>query len=328
MKAIIYKKTREGTVLAMSDVPKPDLPGGSLRIKVHASSINRADYLSLRGKYPKTEESGKNIAGIDAAGEVIEVSPDVTDFSVGDRIMAMVPGGLAEEIVVPSRSAVLIPTSWSYAEGAASIVALMTEHNALVTSGRIRHGDRVLIHAAASGVGSQAVGLANILGAGSIFGTTRSEHPELPFHSMEHYHSIRTTEENFADFILEETCGTGVDLIIDHVGGPYLSDNIRAAAVGCRLISVGRLGGREGIINLEEVARKRMEIIGVTFRTRTQSDKERIVSDLGTGIDLQSFANDLRPLIDRILPWASVIESQMTPILKEHVGKIVLTLPD
>lgn len=326
MKAIVYGSTHGGSALVMSDIPRQDLPAGALRIKVHASSVNRADYLKLRGKYPHSGIGVQNVAGIDAAGEVIDASPEITSFRTGDRVMAMVSGGLAEEIVLPAGSAVKIPDGWSYAEGAAGIIGLMTEHNALSTVGRIKQGDSVLIHAAASGVGSQAVKMAYILGASSVFGTTRSEHKELSFDSGLNYRGIITAEENFADRIIEDTQGAGVDLIIDHVGGPYLSDNIRASALGGRIISVGRLGGREGLVDMEEMARKRLELIGVTFRTRRQSDKENIVADLLAEIDLPSVADDLRPRISRLLPWTSATDPRFSLIPEYSDGKTVFTI--
>ncbi|MFI6309719.1 alcohol dehydrogenase catalytic domain-containing protein [Nocardia fusca] len=116
------------------------------------------------------------MAGLDACGEVVEVAADVTGIVPGDRVMAMVPGGLAEQVIVSAAAAVPVPTGWSFVEGAAAITALMTEHNALVTAGRLEPGETVLVHAAASGVATQAIQLARVLGAGRIYGTTRS-HP-------------------------------------------------------------------------------------------------------------------------------------------------------
>src|SRR5205823_2295051 len=133
------------------------------------------DLLARAGRYVVAgARSGPAIAGMDAAGDVLAVGTDVHGFAPGDRVMAMVPGGLAEEVVLPATMAIPIPQGWSYGEGAAAVTGLMTEHNALATAARMARGETVLVHAVTAGVGTQAVQVARCLGAGKIFGTSRS----------------------------------------------------------------------------------------------------------------------------------------------------------
>ncbi|WUN59724.1 zinc-binding dehydrogenase [Rhodococcus sp. NBC_00294] len=237
--------------------------------------------------------------------------------------MAMVPGGLAEEVVVPAAALVPVPSAWSYAEGAAAVVALMTEHNALVTAGRLHAGDSVLVHAAAAGVATQAISLAKVLGAGRVYGTARSSLHREALERLGVDELINVTETDFADRTDELTGGRGIDVVLDHVGGPYLGQNLRAAAIGGRIVGVGRLGGSVGSLDMEELARKRVELIGVTFRTRTDADKFAIVGELRT-IDLDEHADALRPVVHGIYPWHEVVDVQDQLADNKHFGKLVL----
>jgi NADPH:quinone reductase-like Zn-dependent oxidoreductase len=135
---------------------------------------------------------------------------------------------------------------------------------------------------------------------------------------------IDTSEQDFAERVLDATDGAGVDVIVDHVGGPYLAPNIRAAAIKGRIVGVGRLGGAEGVLDMEELARKRVELIGVTFRTRTPAEKADVVAALRAGIDIDGAADALRPLVDRTLDWTRALEAQTELGRNAHVGKIVL----
>jgi NADPH:quinone reductase-like Zn-dependent oxidoreductase len=137
---------------------------------------------------------------------------------------------------------------------------------------------------------------------------------------------IDVTEQDFAERVLEATDGAGADVILEHVGGPYLAANIRAAAIKGRIVGVGRLGGAEGVLDMEELARKRVELIGVTFRTRTPAETAAVVAALRAGIDIDSAAEELRPIIDRTLDWTRALEAQTELGRNAHVGKIVLEI--
>lgn len=324
MKAILIKPTDGTATLELAEISAPSLGPDEVRIRVQAASVNRADLLTRAGAHPPATASGPAIAGLDAAGEVVEVGSRVDTIRVGDRVMAIVAGGLAEEVVLPVDMAIEVPEAWSWVEGAAAVVGLMTEHNALATAGRVQRGETVLVHAAASGVGTQAVQLASELGAANVIGTSRTARPTEQLTELGLDHLIVTAEADFADGVLDLTGGTGADVILDHVGGPYLPGNIRAAAIRGRIVGIGRLGGSEGTLDLEELARKRLEIIGTTFRTRTAEEKARVVADLRHGVDLEAAANRLRPLVDTVLPWTEALRAQEMLSANSHIGKIVL----
>jgi len=325
VRAILIMPTDGIATLELAKIAAPSVGPKDVRIRVRAASVNRADLLARAGVHAPATSSGPWIAGLDAAGEIVEVGSQVETAKVGDRVMAMVPGGLAEEVVLPADMAMQVPTSWSWVEGAAAVLGLMTEHNALATAGRVQRGETVLVHAAASGVGTQAVQLARELGAARVIGTSRSARLAAPLTDLGLDHLIVTAEDDFADQVLALTGGTGAHVILDHVGGPYLPGNIRAAAVRGRIVNIGRLGGAEGTLDLEELARKRLEIIGTTFRTRTPAEKAKVVADLRDGVDLEAAADRLRPVVDRVLPWTKVREAQKA-LEGAHLGKIVLAV--
>lgn len=325
MKAMVVEHDTHGPTLVMRDIPTPEPGPDQVKIRVRAASVNRADLAQRAGTHqPASPGDAPAVVGLDAAGDVVEVGREVTDVRVGDRVMAIVNGGLSEEVVVDAALAVPIPVAWSYAEGAAAILGLLTEHNALSTNGCLQPGETVLVHAAASSVGLQCVQLAKYLGAGLIIATTRSGRASDLLTSVGADHVVIIDESGFADRVLDLTDGHGADVIIDHVGGPYLADNIRCASVKGRLIGVGRLGGAEGVLDLEALAFKRLSLIGVTFRTRDAQEKAAIVAALRSGVDLDDEA--LRPRIDRVMPWTEARQAQDLMAANSPLGKIVLAL--
>ncbi|TFD73518.1 zinc-binding dehydrogenase [Cryobacterium gelidum] len=325
MRAIVVEQNPGGSVLSMRDLPSPEPGPRQVKIRVRTASVNRADLGQRAGTHqPIGPGNAPVVVGLDAAGDVVTVGQEVRGVNVGDRVMATVSGGLSEEVIVDAALVVPIPQTWTYAEGAAAILGLMTEHNALRTAGDLKPGETVLVHAAASSVGLQCVQLAKYLGAGLIIATVRTDRATDLLRSSGADHVLEVGEAGFADQVLELTDGRGVDVIVDHVGGPYLADNIRCAALLGRLVGVGRLGGAHGDLDLEALAFKRLSIIGVTFRTRDAAEKADIVAALLSEVDPAFEA--LRPSIDRILPWTEVQQAQDLMAANSHLGKIVLSL--
>ena len=325
MKAIVVEPDAAGTVLAMREIPAMEPGPGQVKIRVRNASVNRADLAQRAGTHqPATPGGGPVVVGLDAAGDIIEVGRDVTGVRVGDRVMALVNGGLSEEVVVDAALTVPIPSGWSYAEGAAGILGLLTEHDALRTKGSLAPGESVLVHAAASAVGLQCVQLARYFGAGLIIATARTERARGLLTALGADQVLTVSDARFSDRVLELTHGRGADIIIDHVGGPYLAENIRCAAIRGRLVGVGRLGGADGTLDLEAVAFKRLSLLGVTFRTRDATEKADVVAALRAETDLGNEA--LRPTIDQVVSWTEAEHAQELLAENSHLGKIVLAV--
>lgn len=323
MRAMQLRWGNAQSALELVERAEPEVGDGQVLLRVHASSVNRADVLQRDGAYSPRPASGVSAAGLDAAGDVLVVGRGVQGVEPGDRVMALAAGGLAELVVVDAGMVVPLPPTWTYVEGAAAIIGLLTEHNALKTSARLQPGESVLVHGASSGVGLQCVQMAKLLGSGPVIVTTRSSKARELLLALGADDVVETTAQDFVSRAHAITGGRGVDVIIDHVGGPHLAGNVTAAAVKGRLISVGRLGGAHGDLDMEALALKRLEIIGVTFRTRSTQEKAAVVAALRADVDMGAYEH-LRPPVDRVLPWTEVMTAYDIMESNSHLGKLVL----
>ena len=304
MKAIVIIASVDGGTLEYRDAPEPTPRPGELLVRVRATGLNRADLAQRRGAYPRPATGGGsalNIAGLEAAGEVAELGEGVTGFAVGDRVMAMCAGGYAEYTTIDHRLAVRVPAYLSW-------------------------GESVLVHAASSGVGIAAIQIAKLWGAKPVMGTSgvSEKLDALAVQGLDRGINYRT--ENFAEAVLAATNGAGVDVVIDHVGGAHFHGNLQCMALRGRLVSVGRLGGKMGELDLDFLALRRLQLIGVTFRTRTI--EERIAVTQHCAADLLPALADgrLRPLIQRAFPLQDALAAQDYMASNAHIGKIVLTM--
>lgn len=324
IKAMVVAESEAGSTIELGDIAQPVRSTGQVLIEVRAASVNRAD-LAVRGgtHVTTTGPAGPTVVGLDCAGVVLEADPD-SPFAPGDRVMTVVGGGLAERVVVDERMPVRLPGDWSFETGAAAILALMTAHNALRTAGHLAPGETVLVNAAHSGVGQATIRIATELGAGRTIAAVRSIHDESLLKELGADAVVETGSGTFADAVLNATDGRGADVLVDHVGGPYLAEHIRAAALKGRIVGVGRLGGADGILDMETLAVKRLEIIGVTFRTRDADEKAAIVAGVRTDLTDALSSGRLNPRIDRILPWTDVLAAQDAVAADSHLGKVVL----
>ena len=325
---MIVPREKEGT-LELQEVPEPKPQPGQLLIRVKATGLNRADLAQRRGLYPTPSTTSTNtptIAGLEAAGEVAALGEGVTGFDVGDRVMSMCFGGYAEYVAVDHRVVVRVPERLSWQEAAAIPVAYMTEHDALITNARLQAGESVLINAASSGVGVAAIQIAKLFGATPVIGTSGAAEKLKTLASLGLNLGINYRTENFADAVLKATAGKGVNIIIDHVGGPQLPDNLRCLALQGRLVSVGRLGGNNGELNLDFLALRRLHLIGVTFRTRTMEERADIARRFAADV-LPALADGrLRPVVDRAFPLQEALAAQEYMASNTQIGKIVLTV--
>ena len=329
MKAIVIVPGKDGGTLELREVPKPEPRAGELVVRVKATALNRADLYQRQGTYPKAalaQGSSLTVAGLEAAGEVAALGHGVTGWVIGDRVMATCAGGYAEFVAMDQRLAVRVPECLSWEEAATIPVSYMTEHNALITNAGLKAGESVLVHAASSGVGIACLQIARLFGAKPVIGTGGNpiKLEALAFLGMDL--GINYQKENFADAVLAATKGTGVNVIIDHVGAPYLKDNLRCMALCGRLVSVGRLAGRIGEIDLDFLALRRLHLIGVTFRTRTLDERIAIAQAFTRDL-LPALADGrLRPVIDRTFPLDRALEAQEYMASNKQLGKIVLTV--
>jgi NADPH:quinone reductase-like Zn-dependent oxidoreductase len=288
---------------------------GNLLVRVRAAGLNRADYIEFRG-------APERLKGRELAGEVIEVGPNASSWSVGDRVMALGAGFSTEPVLIPQDLAIPVPDSFSWEEAGALPLALCTMHDAIVTNGQLARDGRVVMHAATSGVGITGVQLSALYGASVVYATSRSAKKldTLRPHLRELDSDLVLIDTSTHAF---EQIATEVDLIVDNVGASVLEANIKACAVRGRIVQVGRLGGAIAEINLDELARKRIALVGVTFRTRTPGEVAEVVQRAAA--DTREHLASLTPRIERVWPVADLQEALTAMGTDSHVGKIVVT---
>jgi NADPH2:quinone reductase len=265
------------------------------------------------------------VAGSELAGEVEALGPGVRRWRVGDRVIAW-GAGYAELAAVDARAAIALPDAIRWEGAGGLMVALLTMHDALVTHGGVRPGARVVVNAAASGIGVVGVRMAALLGAEVVFATSRSPAKLDVLRDFIGPMQCRlvTIDSRSGDLAaaVAEQSGGGADVIVDSVGAAALAENLAAAAIRGRIVQVGRLGGRTAQIDLDELARKRISLIGVSFRTRSADELAAVVDAART--DLGGSLDRILPRVDRIFPLDEAVEAQDQLARDEHVGKIVL----
>ena len=231
MKAMVITA---GGDLELADVDDPRPGPTELLLAVGATSVNRADLAHRAGRHdPGLSRDGPPIAGMDAAGTVVEVGTAVRDVHVGDRVMGLVGGGHAELAVLDHRLAVPVPRDWTDVDAAAAVSGLLTQHHALVRAARLRAGESVLVHGASAAVGLTAVQLAAFLGARPVLATARTARADDLIARAGADVVVHTGNEPFAERALAATGGAGVDVIVDQWAGrtsPTRSAAWRSAA--------------------------------------------------------------------------------------------------
>jgi putative PIG3 family NAD(P)H quinone oxidoreductase len=327
MRAIVIAGKGGAEVLEVREVPTPEPRGEQVRVRVRACALNRADLMQARGMYPAPPGAPADIPGLEYAGEVDFLGPDVTGpLKVGDRVFGIVGGGgQAEYVLTHERMAVLIPSNLDFVEAAAVPEAFITAHDALLTQGRLDPGGRVLIHAVGSGVGTAAVQVAHAMGC-TVFGTSRTAAKLDRARDLGMDYAINTSAEDFAAVVRSGTDGTGVDVVIDFLGGPALAGNVAALATRGRLVLVGLLGGSSAPFDLNLMLRKRLTIVGTTLRARPIDEKlaatrrfaEQVVPWLARGL--------VRPVVDSVFAFDEVRQAQARMESNEVFGKVVLGL--
>jgi putative PIG3 family NAD(P)H quinone oxidoreductase len=320
-------------VLREREMPTPEPGPGEIRVRVAAVGLNRADLLQRRGQYPAPAGAPANIPGLEYAGVVDDVGAGATRWRPGDRVMGIIGGGAyAEAVVVDEREALPVPVSLSLEEAAAIPEAFLTAHDALFTQLRLGAGEALLIHAVGSGVGLAALQLARAAEA-RTFGTSRSAWKLERARELGLEVGIETGGEaggdasaggSFDEVVRRETGGAGVAAILDLVGGTYLAGNLRALATRGRVVVVGLVAGRRAELDLGLLLSKRLTLIGTVLRSRSLEEKVAVTEAFRASA-LPLFEDGrLRPVVDRVFPFAEVGAAQAYMEENRNFGKVVL----
>lgn len=322
MRAVV--SSPEGPILA--DLPKPSPRPDEVLVRVHAAALNRADLAMLKGAAHGAVGGAGLPLGLEWAGEIAETGANVTAWKVGDRVMAAGGSAFADYAVGHAARIYPIPEGLAFTEAAGLPVALQTMHDAIATNGQFQPGQSVLIQGASSGVGLMGLQIARALGASRVIGSSTSSERRARLADFGADLAVDTRDEGWVGHVLDATGGKGVDLVIDQLAGPYVNANFRATRIGGRIVNVGRLAGLSGEVDFDLHALRRITWVGVTFRTRTAAEVERINALTTAALMPHLASGALRLPIDSALPLAGFAEAFAHMAANRHFGKIVLDL--
>ena len=320
MLAVVVDEPGGVEQLRLSEWPQP-VPGEQeLLIRVRATAVNRADLLQRRGLYPPPQGASP-LLGLELAGEVVARGASVQTIEVGARVCGIVAGGAyAEYALLPAACAIPIPEAMSFVDAAAFPEVWLTAYDALFWRGRLRAGERVLVHGGASGVGTAAIQLAARAGAEVIVTVGNNDKGtrclELGARRFINYRTHR-----FADEL------TDVDVVLDLMGASYLDANLRVLRTEGRLVIIGLQGGVHAELDLMKLLRNRLQITGATLRARTVEEKAALTEAVIRDVLPALRDGTLRVVVDRVFPLDQVRAAHSRLEASEHVGKIVLEVP-
>lgn len=326
MRAVVIDP--EAGTLRIDETAVPQPRGRQALVAVRAAGVNRADLAQRAGRYRSgavLPGAPPGVAGLEMAGEVVAVGPGVRRLRVGQHVLAMSSAAYAEYTVIDERIALDIPQGRSFVEAAALPVAALTAHDALVTHGRLRLGRFVLITASASVVGLAALQLARRHGAGRVVGVATTDRHERELRALG-LSDLVSWSDAVGPAIRRAVGDRGVDIVLDLVGGPHVGELMSTMRVGGRLISVGRLGGTTADVDLDLLARQRLSLVGVSFRSRSLAEVVAIVDRLRRDHAGAPLPDALTVPVDRTFPLERVDEAHRHLVTGHPFGKVVLTI--
>jgi NADPH2:quinone reductase len=323
IRAVRIREPGDVDVLELGEVALREPGPGEVRVKVAAAGLNRADLMQRAGYYPAPPGVLPDVPGLEYAGVVEAVGDEVRGVGVGDRVMGLVAGGaMAEAVVVHHRELMAVPAGMSLTDAAAIPEAFATAWDALVQAGA-RLGDVVLVHAAASGVGTAATQLARAMGA-RVIGTGRNAAKLARCAAWGLDEPVLAKDGAFADAVLALTGAVGVDVVIDLVGGAYLAESVRCAAPRARVVMLATTGGLTATLPLGIALARRITVTTTVLRSRPIEEKIALARGFARAVLPGFAAGALRPVVDAVLPMGEGRRAPERRARDETVGKIVL----
>ncbi len=327
MRAVIVAGAgKQRRLEVVSELAAPVAAPGQVLVRVRAAGLNRADLLMNARHRSETGASGPPVAGNEFAGEVAGLGEGVTTPSMGARVMGFGASAFAEFMVVDARHVLRVPEGMDWQTAASYPTALLTMHDAIVTNGRLVPGEAVLIQGAGSGVGILGLQIAKAKGAGLVIAASRSDErlAALAGHGADQ--GVNISAADWPEKIHALTDGKGVDLIVDMVSGATVGASMRAAAICGRIVNVGRLGGMTGDFDFDLHALRRIDYIGVTFRTRSDEEIADIVARAEADLGQLVAAGRIGVPIHARFPLERTADAYAAMRKDAHIGKIVITL--
>ena len=325
MKAIVINKDK---TLSYTDVPDPILKSGEVIIETYAAALNRADLLQREGSYPPPPGCPE-WPGLEVAGIIKEVAPDVTAWRVGDKVCALLGGGgYAEYVSVPAEMVMPMPEGLSYVESAAIPEVYMTAYLNLFFVGEAREGETLLMNAGASGLASAVIPMAKAFGL-RVITTVLGEEKVREVAYLGADRVVDTTREDIAEVLKEEEAnGTPVNIAIDCLAGEALGRCLKYVARGCRWIQIASLAGDISSVDFRNVFVKNIRIIGSTLRSKTPEEKGILLCELVEKTWPKFENGEMKVKIYKTFPLSEADAAHQVLYRGENVGKVVLVVKE
>ena len=310
-------------VLKLAERPDPVAGPGEVLIDVAAAGVNRPDVIQRLGKYPPPP-GASDIPGLEVAGTIVALGPDVTAFAVGEVVCALVAGGgYATRVNVPQEQCLPVPRGLSMVEAAAVPETYFTVWTNVFERGELTRGESILIHGGTSGIGTTAIQLAHAFGA-HVLTTAGSDEKCHAAIKLGAAHAFNYKAIDWVTAAKAATDGRGVDVVLDIVGGDYIARNLDALAIEGRLVQIAFLKSPKAELDFSVMMRKRLWITGSTLRPRSPAQKGVIARQLRQRVWPLLEARTVRPIIHQVFPLAQAADAHRLMETGTHIGKIVL----
>ena len=324
MKAIVLKDFGGPEMMELAEVATPSPKGDQILIKVMNASVNRPDVIQRQGNYPPPPGDSE-ILGLEVAGTIEAVGADATRFKLGDRVVALVGGGgYAEYALAYEEHAMTIPDSVSFEQAACICETYITAYLNLFLLADLGGADSVLIHGGGGGVATAAIHLCQALTPETTVIVTASTGKLQRVKDQGVDLVIDYRELDFAEEVRKRTRGRGVDVILDHIGAPYLEPNMKSLAVGGTLVEIGVTGGTTAALNIARMMVKRQRIIGSVLRSRPVNEKAAIIEQFEKTVVPLFAAGTIEPTVDARFSLRDAAQAHRLMERGGHFGKIVL----
>ena len=326
MRAAVITEPGGPEVLKVQEVSDP-VPGpDDILVDVRASALNRADTLQRQGGYPAPPGSPDDIPGLEFSGVVLRTGEHVGDLQEGDRVFGLLGGGgYASRVVTHSRMVMRIPDNLDFVQAAAVPEVFFTAYDALFNHCELSMGEKVLIHAAGSGVGTAAVQLAHNAGA-YVLGTAGSDDKLRGAKDLGMDVGINYREQDFSAEVKEHTVGNGVDVLLDVIGADYWDRNLASLALRGRLVLVGTMGGGGVQADLRPIMFKRLRVHGTVLRSRPIEEKIALTNQIKRHVLPLIASGAIKPVVDSVYPLDQAAEAHRHMESNANFGKIILAV--
>ncbi len=320
MRAIEITAPGGPEMLQLCERPVPAPGYGEILIRVAYAGINRPDALQRAGAYAPPK-GASDLPGLEASGEIVAMGEGVTQWAVGDKVCALLPGGgYAEFVTCPAAHALPVPENMDMKSAACLPETYYTVFSNVFMRGGLKAGERFLVHGGSSGIGTTAIQLAGVFGA-RVFTTAGSDEKCQICADLGAERVINYREEDFVEVLKAEG---GANLILDMVGGDYIPRNIRALADEGRMVHIAFLTGPKVELNFAQIMARRLHVTGSTLRPQSDLAKARIAKNLHTHVWPLLDSGRVAPVMDQEFALEKAADAHARMEAGDHIGKIVL----